>query len=151
MVRRKVVMSRDPKLPLCQWSEASNRKVKGFFIFARCFNYTKRPPWEACRQTISERFGGSAGPPKRNRSAGFSRSLNHSHFPDSRAHVFAVLANIGVLLAGRAQNADICSHLRVALLFAQQPTGLKLPFTPKGTRFPPVPGGEFAPLGENIS
>ena len=27
MVRRKVVMSRDPKLPLCQWSEASNRKV----------------------------------------------------------------------------------------------------------------------------
>ena len=32
-----------------------------------------------------------------------SRLLNHSRFPDGRAHGFAALANIGVLRAGRAQ------------------------------------------------
>ena len=55
------------------------------------------------------------------------RLLNHSRFPDGRAHGFAALANIGVLCAA-AHSPCICSHLRVALRFAQQPTGLTLPF-----------------------
>ena len=36
-------------------------------------------------------------------SAQVSRLLNHSRFPNGRAHGFAALANIGVLRAGRAQ------------------------------------------------
>ena len=34
---------------------------------------------------------------------GVTRLLNHSHFPDGRAHGFAALANIGVLRVDRAQ------------------------------------------------
>ena len=94
----------------------------------------------------SGRFGPSAQVP---------RLLNHSRFPDGRAHGFAVLANIGVLRAGRAQplylltppgrfaafggkcpqgTRFLSAHLRVALRFAQQPTGLTLPFAPAGRK-----------------
>ena len=88
-------------------------------------------------------------------SAQVSRLLNHSRFPNGRAHGFA-------------------APLRVALRFAQVPTGHTLPFAPQGTRFlpahlrvalPPLAatahragaslrcraGGEFALLGANIS
>ena len=78
--------------------------------------------------------------------------LNHSRFPDGRAHGFAALANIGVLRAGRAQplylltpsgrfalratahRAD-ASLRRASGRFgpsAQQPTGLTLPCAPCG-------------------
>ena len=76
-----------------------------------------RPPASSC---IKPRFSRPFG--RSQRSTGFaagsaavlrlflhqaaflaSRLLNHSRFPDGRAHGFAVLANIGVLRAGRAQ------------------------------------------------
>ena len=78
--------------------------------------------------------------------------LNHSRFPNGRAHGFAALANIGVLRAGRAQplylltppgrfalratahRAD-ASLRRAAGRFgpsAQVPTGHTLPFAPAG-------------------
>ena len=52
-------------------------------------------------------------------SAQVSRLLNHSRFPNGRAHGFA-------------------APLRVALRFAQVPTGHTLPFAPQGTRFLPA-------------
>src|SRR5699024_11043361 len=79
---------------------------------------------------------------------GDHRLLNHSRFPNGRAHGFAALANIGVLRAGRAQplylltppgrfalratahRAD-ASLRRAAGRFgpsAQVPTGHTLPF-----------------------
>ena len=97
-----------------------------------------------------------------------SRLLNHSRFPDGRAHGFAALANIGALRAGHAQPlylltppgrfgpsaqvSRLLNHsrfpngrahgfaapLRVALRFAQVPTGHTLPFAPQGTRFLPA-------------
>ena len=65
-------------------------------------------------------------------SAQVSRLLNHSRFPNGRAHGFA-------------------APLRVALRFAQVPTGHTLPFAPQGTHFPPVPGGRgVCARGANI-
>ncbi len=54
-----------------------------------------------------------------------------------RAHGFAALANIGVLCAA-AHSPCICSHLRVALRFAQQPAGLTLPFGALRVALPPL-------------
>ena len=53
------------------------------------------------------------------------------------AHGFAALANIGVLCAA-AHSPCICSHLRVALRFAQQPAGLTLPFGALRVALPPL-------------
>ena len=63
-------------------------------------------------------------------------------------------SQISAFCALAARSPCICSRLRVALRYAQQPTGLTLPSgapsgrfaafggnSPQGWRFPPVPGG----------
>ena len=63
-----------------------------------------------------------------------SRLLNHSHFPDGRAHGFA--APLRVALPPSVATA----HRAGASLRA---TGLALPSAPQGTRFPPSPPNEI--------
>ena len=93
--------------------------------------------------------------------SGDHQLLNHSYFPDSCAHGFTVLANIGVLCAA-AHIPCICSRLQIALglpqkclqgtrflnwracgslcyLRWQQPTGMPLPSALLDTCFPSMP------------
>ncbi len=78
---------------------------------------------------------------------GPSRLLNHAHSP-TVARTVSLPSQISAFCALAARSPCICSHLRVALRFAQQPTGLTLPSgalrvalglrpkCPQGTRFP---------------
>ena len=78
---------------------------------------------------------------------GASRLLNHAHSL-TVARMVSLPSQISAFCALAARSPCICSHLRVALRFAQQPTGLTLPsgalrvalgLRPKcqqGTRFP---------------
>ena len=72
-----------------------------------------------------------------------SRLLNHSRFPDGRAHGFAALANIGVLRAGRAQPLYL---LTPPGRFALRATAHRADASLRCRA-----GGEFAPRGANIS
>ena len=69
-------------------------------------------------------------------------------FPVAQSFALPCLSQISAFCALAARSPCICSHLRVALRFAQQPTGLTLPSgalrvalglrpkCPQGTRFP---------------
>ena len=64
-------------------------------------------------------------------SAQVSRLLNHSRFPNGRAHGFAAPLRVALVPSGPS------AHRAHASLRA---TGHTLPFAPQGWRFPPVPG-----------
>ena len=78
---------------------------------------------------------------------GASRLLNHAHSL-TVARMVSLPSQISAFCALAARSPCICSHLRVALRFAQQPTGLTLPSgalrvalglrpkCPQGTCFP---------------
>ena len=78
---------------------------------------------------------------------GPSRLLNHAHSL-TVARMVSLPSQISAFCARAARSPCICSHLRVALRVAQQPTGLTLPSgalrvalglrpkCPQGTRFP---------------
>ena len=98
------------------------------FVKIGCWRWHKKKPPEGAQSADKVRGAGA--------------------FPVAQSFALPCLSQISAFCALVARSPCICSHLRVALRFAQQPTGLTLPSgalrvalglrpkCPQGTRFP---------------
>ncbi len=90
-------------------------------------------PQNLCRSTTSQALRAAKGRKKRG-------SFHPHRFPHPPPPLVSLPSQISAFCALAARSPCICSRLRVALRFAQQPTGLTLPFgVPK-----PVPQHNLA-------